>query len=225
MPVLEEIERQALREADATLAQLQRSLEDAASSGALDREVFERFRATAMDLAARVNESLPPEIDAIAADEIRKRLIAILTMNVDELPSLDVADRFLIEMEALRHIFRDLLQEQPAVELRDAGRVVKLLEEWLPGVGVAQLAELLGYSPRQLQRRRKEGGMATHRAQLVARLVAILRDAWTDEGVAAWFYRRRRDLDGARPVDWLDDAGREPDLLMAARAGRVQGGI
>jgi len=224
MPVLEEVERQAFSEADAVLAQLQGSLEDAASSGAVDRDIFDRLSVTAKELAARVNENIPPEFDTVAADEIRKRLLAMLTINFDELPSLDTADKFLVEMEALRHIFRDLLQEQPPVELRDAGHVVRLLEQWLPGVSVAQLAALLGLSERQLQRRRKEGGASTHRAELVARLVAILRNAWTDEGVAAWFYRARRDLGGARPIDWLDDATREPDLLVAARAGRVQGG-
>jgi uncharacterized protein (DUF2384 family) len=131
-----------------------------------------------------------------------------------------------MEMEAVRHIVRDLLDEQPPVELRDAPNVVKLLETWLPGVAVSQLAEILGLSERALQRRRHgEGGEATHRMGLVARLVAILRLSWTDQGVAAWFHRPLSSLGGRKPIDLLDDPGRERDLLLVARAGRVQGGV
>jgi hypothetical protein len=187
--------------------------------------MMERLNKTFREAAARVNDNLPPEIDSQAADEIRKRLLGILTRDFSDASSLDVADHFLVEMEAVRHIIRDLLQEQPAVELRDASKVIALLEEWLPGVTVGQLAELLGYSPRQLQRLRLDSRPSTHRAQLVARLVAILRHAWTDQGVLSWFYRERHDLGGERPVDLLDDPGRERDLVHAARAGRVQGGI
>lgn len=222
MTVLENVERQTLEEADAAFARIQESLEDAARSGALDAEAFERLARTAKDLAGRINESLPPEIDPRAADEIRRRLIAILTLPGDG-ESLDTADKFLIEMEAVRHILRDLVQEQP-VDLRDGRAVIELLEGWLPRVSVADLAALLGYSTRQLQRRRRDGGPSTHRAELVARLIAILRHGWTEQGVVAWFLRPRRDLDGVRPLDLLDDPGREQDLLREARAGRVQGG-
>ncbi len=226
MSVLEEIERETLRGVDNSFRQIQRSLEDAARTGALDRQVLDRLSGTAKKLAQRVNASLPPQLDDRAAAEIRNRLIAILTLDFDALPSLDVADEFLMEMEAVRHIVRDLLDEQPPVELRDATNVVVLLESWLPGVSVGRLAELLGLSERALQRRRRgEGGEATHRMGLVARLVAILRHSWTDQGVAAWFHRPLTALGECRPIELLDDPGRERDLLLAARAGRVQGGV
>ena len=225
MPVLEEQGRQALQSVDATLAQIQRSLEDAARAGALDSDMLDRFARTAREVAGRVNDNLPPEIDAQAADEIRRRLLGVVTRDFSEMASLDVADHVLLEMEAVRHIIRDLLQEQPAVEYRDASNVVAQLEEWLPGLTVGQLADLLGYSTRQLQRLRHESRPATHRAQLVVRLVAILRHAWTDQGVLSWFDRPRQDLGDERPVDLLDDPARERDLVLAARAGRVQGGV
>ncbi len=225
VPVLEEAGRQALEQVDKALAQIQQSLETAARSGALDPEVVERVDRTFRHAAARVNDNLPTEIDPQAAAEIRQRVIGILTRDFSDASSLDVADHFLVEMEAVRHIIRDLLQEQPPVELRDASKAIALLEGWLPGVTVGQLAELLGYSPRQLQRLRGDSRPSTHRTQLVARLVAILRHAWTDQGVLSWFYRERRELGGRRPIDLLDDARHEGDLINAARAGRVQGGI
>lgn len=225
LPVLEEVERQALEDADQSLARIQTALEEAARRGAIDSDVIDRLAATARDAAGRVNSHLPPDIDAQAADEIRRRLLDVLTMDLGGAPPLDVADHILVETEAVRHVVRDLLQEQPPVELRDAREVIHLLEAWLPGVGVARLAELLGLSERQLQRRRRAGGMASARTQLVARLVAILRHSWTDQGVLTWFYRERRDLGELRPIDLLDDPGNERALLMAARAGRVQGGV
>lgn len=225
MAVLEEVERQALKSVDESLKQIQRSLEEAARRGAIDRQTIDRLAATAKKAAQRVNESLPPQLDDRAAAEIRDRLIAILTLDIQETSGLDVADRFLMEMEAVRHIVRDLLDEQPPVELRDAANLVTLLESWLPRATVGQLAEILGLSERALQRRRHGEGEATHRMGLVARLVAILRHSWTDEGVAAWFHRPLGALGGARPIELLDDASRERDLLLTARSGRVQGGV
>jgi hypothetical protein len=224
VPVLDEREREALVEADSQLSALQDALEAAARNDALDREVLERLGVTAREAIHRLNQNLPPHLDPDARDEIRRRLIDILTLPTEGVPLLDVADRALLEAEAVRHVVRDVLQEQPPTQLRDARAVVNLLEEWLPDLSVRQLAELLGMSERQLQRRRHEGGASTHRMQLVARLVAILRHAWTDQGVFAWFNRPRAEFDGQAPLEILDDAGAERELVIAARAGRVQGG-
>lgn len=224
IPVLDEQERAALLEADDELSHLQSVLETAAQSRALDRESIDRLSTTAHDIVARVNAHLPPQVDVDARDEIRRRLIELLTLHPEQGQHLDLADRALIEAEAVRHIMRDLLQEQPPVELRDAAAVVKLLEQWLPGLTVQQIAELLGISTRQLQRRRQEGGSGGSRMQIVARLVAILRHGWTDQGVYAWFHRQRRELEGHAPIELLDDPASERGLLLAARAGRVQGG-
>ena len=225
MAVLEQVERDALKSVDDSLRQIQRSLEEAARRGAIDAETLERLSHTVKRAAQRANDNLPAQLDDRAVAEIRQRLIALLTLEIEETSSLDVADRFLMEMEAVRHIIRDVLDEQPPVELRDARNVVVLLEDWLPGLKVAELAELLGLSPRQLQRRRVAGGESTRRAELVTRLVAILRHSWTDKGVAAWFHRPLSGLGGKRPIDVIDDPERERDLLLAARAGRVQGGV
>jgi uncharacterized protein (DUF2384 family) len=224
MPVLDENERAALIEADDQISALQEALETAARTEALDREVLRRLEATAREAIHRLNQNLPPQLDADARDEIRRRLIDLLTLPTDTMPPLDVADRALLEAEAVRHVVRDVLQEQPPAELRDAKAVVALIENWLSGLTVRQMAELLGISERQFQRRRQDGGASTHRMQLVARLVAVLRHAWTDQGVYEWFKRPRPDLDDRAPLELLDDAANERALMLAARAGRVQGG-
>lgn len=224
MPLLAPEERSALEDADAVVAEIQRAIEEAAAAGALDADAFARLRVTAREAAGRVNVLLPPHVDPVAADEIRRRLLRILTVDAAAAPSLDLADRVLLETEAIHHVVRDLLDEQPPIELRDAAAVVRQLEEWLPGATVAELAGLLGCSERQLQRMRKEGGSASSRMQVVARLVAILRHAWTDRGVVAWFDRPREDLGGASPAARLEDPNAQRELLLAARAGRVQAG-
>jgi transcriptional regulator with XRE-family HTH domain len=224
MPVLDQQDRAALLEADVELSGLQSALEAAAQGNAIDRDAVERLRETAQVAVARVSASLPMHIDADARDEIRRRLLDMLTFRTEEGGLLDLADRALIEAEAVRHVVRDLLDEQPPLELRDEGATIRMLEEWLPGMTVGQLSELAGISVRQLQRRRRDGGgMSSPRLQLVARLAAILRHAWTDRGVLAWFAKAHPGLGGRTPMGLLDDPERERDLLILARAGRVQG--
>ncbi len=224
MPVLDEHERAALREADEQLAALQEALEAAARGDALDDEFFRRMESTTREAVHRLNQNLPPHLDSEASNEIRRRLIEFLTMPIENRQLLDVADQALVEAEAVRHVVRDVLQEQPPARLRDAAAVIRLLEEWLPGLTLRQVSELVGLSDRQVQRRRRDGGVSTPRMQLVARLVAILRHAWTDAGVYAWFHRSRPGLAERAPIDLLDDPAQERALLTIARAGRVQGG-
>lgn len=224
MPMLDKRERAALRQADDELSDLQVALEAAVQSNALDRESVDRLHDTAEQVAGRVNTNLPMQVDADARDEIRRRLIDMLTLSIDDGAPLDLADRALIEAEAVRHVLRDLLQEQPPVGLRDAQETVHLLENWFPGLAVNQLAELAGMSTRQFQRRRQDGGVSSHRLQMLARLGAILRYGWTDQGVYAWFHRQRLELAGRAPIDLLEDPASERDLMLLARAGRVQGG-
>jgi len=225
VPVLDEHERAALVEADDQLSALQSALEAAAHDNALDPELFRRLAVTAREAIHRLNQSLPPHLDADARDEIRRRLIELLTLPSDDMQLLDVDDQALLEAEAVRHVVRDVLQEQPPTQLRDAAVVIGLLEEWLPGLTVKQVAELVGMSDRQLQRRRQTSGNSSRRMQVVARLVAILRHAWTDHGVYAWFMRPREDLGDQSPLDLVDDPSNERALLIAARSGRVQGGV
>lgn len=226
MPLLDEQERAALVAADHELSHLQRALEAAARNRVIDDDVVERLHSTARDVVERVNSRLPPHVDPDARDEIRRRLIELLVLHPEPgVGPLDLADRALVEAEAVRHVVRDLLQEQPPVNVRQAREVVAALEDALPDLRVEDLAELVGLSARQLQRRRSDEGPSSPRMQLVLQLVTILQHAWTDRGVRAWFDRPRRELAGQKPIDLLDDPKWERELIFAARSGRVQGGI
>jgi hypothetical protein len=84
MPVLDEQDRAALLEVDDELSGLQAALEAAAQSNAVDRDAFDRLRETAHEAVARVNGRLPMHIDADARDEIRRRLLEMLTLKLQE---------------------------------------------------------------------------------------------------------------------------------------------
>jgi hypothetical protein len=204
-----------------------RLVEDLDRSGeTLDGEFHTRFRDTVNAAARQVNESLPLSFPPEAGDEIRRTVIDALTEieAIDEARPLDAVDRLLIRFEQIRHILRDAVDESLDFSDQDGQALAKKLLEWLPGVRQADIAALIGTSTRTLQRLVKEGGTPSNRMRLVTRMVALLRRGWTPQGVLAWFYRPRRELDGQRPVDVLDRAEYEEPLMTMVRQGRASHG-
>lgn len=218
-------DRRALESADEWIRDFQATVEESARAGTFGAEDLERLSKGLRETAVRVSSEVVPELDVDAANLINQRLISILSLDLDEADVLDAGDQYLIDLEAIRHVLRDLMgEQQPEALRRRAQEVIELLETWLPSISTADVAALLGTSIRQLQRRRHEVGPASSREQLVARLVGVLRYAWTDAGVIAWFHRPRVDLGGREPIEVLGEPGTERELLAAARSGRVQGG-
>lgn len=144
-----------------------------------------------------------------------------MTADPDDLDRFEAA---LIGIERVRHVIRDALDEFVGGANADRRRLLHELEESLPGVRQADLAELVAVDPRTIRRWATEPGEPEHRLQLVARLVAVLRNAWTAKGILAWFHRPRRELHGKAPIELLDDPGAERLLLSEARSSRNQYG-
>lgn len=192
----------------------------------LDGAQVAQFAETTRRLATRLSRGLGPLLADAELAEIRGVILeGIERMDAEPgLAPIEVVDDLLVRGERIRHVIRDALDGDVGVDSRDAGALTGALTEWLPRIPQREIAALANISPRQLQRWLRTGGDAPARLQLVARLVVVLRRAWTPEGVMAWFARPRRDLDGATPLAILDDPTREPDLLRAARAGRAQHG-
>lgn len=211
-------------------AGLQEDLAAATESGThehpLDSAYVERFVETAQRLSSRVYKEVPPDLDLEALAEIRGHLIEGLEAlnELDEERPSDSVDAFVVHAEAVRHIVRDALDGQPDGDESSAKELLDGLSERLPGITRKQLGELIGIGERQIQRLAKEGHTPSRRLQLTARLVALLWRAWTPEGVVAWFYRQRADLDGKAPIDVLEDPDYERALMLAARRGRAQHG-
>lgn len=155
--------------------------------------------------------------------EFRGLLLDSLRAIQNEEP-LDAFDKLLLNIEAMRHLLRDALDGHVEGSEDDIATVVGQLQQWLPRASQPELAGLMGISTRQYQRWGQMHSEPTRRAQIVARLIAILRRSWTDAGVVAWFYRARPELDGKPPVDVLDDVAYEQALFRAVRQGRAQHG-
>jgi len=170
---------------------------------------------------------LKPQLDT--ADLSYQQKATLYSALVDINTAMNAApgnlDRFeaaLIGIERIRHVIRDALDEFIGGASADRRRLLHELQESLPGVKQADLAQLLAVDPRTIRRWAADPGEAEHRLRLVAHLVAVLKHAWTPKGIVAWFQRPRRDLDGRKPIELLEDPSSERVLLTAARSSRNQ---
>jgi hypothetical protein len=202
------------------------ALEEVTDHPEIDGSVQKRLVAIGKRLA-----NLKPQLEAtdLSYEQRATLYSALVDVNTAMNAEPDDLNRFeaaLVGIERVRHVVRDALDEFVGGVNADRRRLLQELESSLPAPGVRQvdIAELLAVDPRTVRRWSGEPGQPEHRLQLVARLVAILRHAWTPKGVLAWFHRPRRDLDDKTPIELLDDPGSERGLLSAARSSRNQYG-
>lgn len=193
------------------------------TAGRPDESYQQRLKDTAARLVQMDDELHGADFDPEWLAEFRGLLLDSLRAMQNDRP-LDGFDELLLAIEAMRHLLRDALDGHVERGEDDIAAVVEQLHQWLPRVSQPELAELMGISIRQYQRWGHMHSPPTRRAQIVARMIAILRRSWTDAGVVAWFYRPRHELDGQAPLDVLDDAAWEPALFRAVRQGRAQHG-
>lgn len=198
----------------------------AASADEVDDSYMERFQKTIRQLLDLNDDLHEDDFDPRALAEFRGIIIEAIRTADQANPDrpLDAIDGVLVRAEQLRHIIRDAIDGHVTGIGRNSADVMGRLREWLPTVSLRSLADLLGRSDRQVQRWAAQDTPPAHRLDLVTRLVALLRYSWTEEGIVAWFYRARPELDGKRPIDLLDDPNMEVDLLVATRRGRAQHG-
>ncbi len=178
-------------------------------------EISERVRGLGSDLQ-------PEDYDKEQLTRLYQALFEIRDL-LGEDRTLDTIDRLLICTERVRHVIRDAIDEHVSGVAGDVSLVLTDLDRWLPHATRDEIAELAGVTRRTLARWSKQHTSPPRRLRTVARLVAILRHAWTDDGIVAWFHRPRHDLHGRRPVAVLKDPNYDEDaLISAARAGRSQ---
>ncbi len=140
---------------------------------------------------------------------------------LDEPQDLDTIDQLVLATERVRHVVRDALDEHVAGACGDVGLLTEELNRLLPNTNRADVANLVGVDRRTLARWTQQSGTPSRRLKTVARVIAILRHNWTEDGIVAWFHRPRRDLNGRTPISVLGDRNFDDQaLLSAARAGR-----
>jgi hypothetical protein len=210
----------------------------------LDREV-EDLKQAFVDAAQQLEET--PEVDGsyeerwaqisarlrdLRADlqpsDYDKEQVAVLFATLFDIrdlladhQDLETIDQLVLATERVRHVIRDALDEHVAGVNGDVGLVVGELIRLLPNTTRGTIAELVGVDRRTLARWAKQSGTPSRRLRTVARLVAILRHNWSEDGIVAWFHRRRRDLGGRTPLAVLQEDNFDDEALFsAARAGR-----
>jgi hypothetical protein len=150
---------------------------------------------------------------------LRATLSAQLALMDPDLP--ESRDRLRMALDGLASAFDAIAESQPVSDERSGKEIVAWLSERTE-VPQAELAGLLGVSPRQFQRwlspseKASPEGDDLRRVRAVARIVNQLRFALTPAGVVAWFSWRLPDLGRKRPVDLLDRPERLPDLIGLA---------
>jgi len=130
-----------------------------------------------------------------------------------------------IRLEQLRQVYRDLAEGEAVYEDRSAKQVAAWLVDVLD-VPQTRLADLLGVSPRTFQRWISEKdavapeGEDARRIRVVARIANHLRHVLTGPGVVQWLERPNRELQGARPLDALEDPTAAAQLMTLAASAR-----
>ncbi len=208
------------------LAAVQDDLRRSASAADASQElVLHRLRKTFDRAFAALDQDVRVQVPIERRrtfTELIETLGTLANRHDDAVLTLDEVDGLLNRIEAARHVLRDALDHADELAVADSQALIEQLSAWLPGVQQKELAMLLGVQPRTLQRWRADGGRPLdERQRLVADLVAVLRHGWTPRGVLRWFERPHPALDGAAPVDLLDDEAHAPALRTAAVAGRA----
>lgn len=200
------------------------ALDEVTGHPEIDGSAYKRLTDVSRRLA-----NLKPQLEAADLSYEQRATLYSALVDVSAAMTADPGDlnRFeaaLVGIERVRHVIRDALDEFVGGANADRRQLLQELERSLPGVRQADIAELLAVDPRTIRRWTSGPGEPEHRLQLVARLVAVLRHAWTAKGILAWFHRPRRDLGDKAPIQLLDDPGAERLLLSAARSSRNQYG-
>jgi len=155
---------------------------------------------------------------------LRATLSAQIALVEPGLP--ESRDRLRMALDGLAAAFDAIAEQEPVSDDRTGKELVTWLAEHTE-VSQAELARLLGVSPRQFQRwlspTEKAGpeGDDLRRVRGVARIVNQLRFSLTPAGVIWWFSHRLPQLGRKRPIDLLDRPERLPDMIAIANETRA----
>ncbi len=134
-------------------------------------------------------------------------------------------DQVRIRLEQLRQVYRDLAEGEAVYEDRTTKQVAAWLSDVLDAPQ-ARLADILGVSARTFQRWISEKdavapeGEDARRIRVFARIANHLRHVLTGPGVVRWFEYPNSQLQGARPLDLMNDPDAAVRLMTVAASAR-----
>jgi transcriptional regulator with XRE-family HTH domain len=155
---------------------------------------------------------------------LRASLSAQIALMEPDVPAS--RDRMRMALDGLAAAFDAIAEQEPVADERSGKELVTWLAERTE-VSQAELARLLGVSPRQFQRWLSPSETAgpdgddLRRVRAVARIVNQLRFSLTPAGVVDWFSWRVPQLGRKRPIDLLDRPERLPELIALAASTRA----
>lgn len=155
---------------------------------------------------------------------LRASLSAQIALMEPDVPAS--RDRMRMALDGLAAAFDAIAEQEPVADDRSGKELVTWLAERTE-VSQAELARLLGVSPRQFQRWLSPSETAgpdgddLRRVRAVARIVNQLRFSLTPAGVVDWFSWRVPQLGRKRPIDLLDRPERLPELIALAASTRA----
>lgn len=123
---------------------------------------------------------------------------------------------------ALKDLFVGVEEIRAGLPLAYFDRVQRRL-----GIGMAELAEVVGIPMRTLQRRREEGRLSKEESDRLDRLENLMDRAeevfGSGEAMRQWFTRPQLGLGGLRPLDLADTSAGSRELLNLL--GRIDYGV
>lgn len=207
--------------------QLQARLADVNDALALQREAPESVRELVRELAGALADPEAAQrfagADPYLVNELGRSALGAM-LALDEADPAMERRQVRVRLEQMRHVLRDMAEQEPVSEERTAKQVA----QWLVGatsVSQRELAGLVGVGERTLQRwvspsdRSAPEGDNERRLRAIARVFTQLRHSLTGVGAIQWSERPRPELANRTPADLLN----EPDA--AARLTELAAGM
>jgi hypothetical protein len=210
--------------------EFEKLLEEANRRLASELTVPKEVRELVLQVADVVSTTEEPEfgdMDPYLLTALHRGAVRSLVALIREQDPREQRRALRVTLEQMRHALRDLNEGLPVREGEDTKEIAMWLARVLE-VPQPKLAELLGVSPRQLQRwispnlASSPKGDDASRLRVVARIVNNLRHAMTAKGVLHWFEHPHPELKGDTPATLLRTGSPEniEHLLRLAASAR-----
>ena len=206
------------------LRQLQHDMQDlldhTATRPALDEDVRLKVKSVLYGLESPEVKAQYQGMDPYLVEQLLAGCLSA-ALALSETDPADSRSRLRLSLERARQSVRDIIEVSPV----SADRDIKTVARWLvehSEVSQQELADLLGTTPRTLQRwsssseRTAPVGDQATRVRTLAGALNILRHIMTPAGAVRWLSLPHPDLDDRRPREVMGVPGEAPRVLRLA---------
>lgn len=178
------------------------------------------------DAIVELSDALPEGTEDYDARKLFEFLVALRRAIAADGDGADAAGEVALGTAMLADVVGRIARRLEHDELDDPRRAARAIFTTLRGVGVGDLARLLGVSTKTVNAWRAGGPVTRNATRVVvlAQLLTYLRASMTPVGLVLWFDAPRDQLGGRTPLALLDEneALAREALVRLARGGRGQ---